>query len=1086
MMELFDRSASRPGIPPPTTERSVPDPSTRECVHRKISLRRTVPAPIGPRAQGERRAAARTRRIILPRNQLRLPTELWCDVWERLPFSACIAVTHTCRAWRLTALARPSIWTRPVLSFRKSISPTLVSLPESDFRCCRIRYQRSEGANAHHAREVFERSGSMPLHIEMVVDVHDTCLLAIHDFSRALFGVSNRTAGITVRCGEPRVPHAVDALLQAIAELPTQRGPLDLDQKHSAVSYPILRRLTICDSKAQPNTDGFASFYMPPLDTPNLEVLELPYWACLPQDGTKYPSLRRLSWAPRSDMRLFIEHATQLYPHLEHLTVDLSASGLPYWYELIGPTMPISLRLVTVKILNVSESHVARALRVFHVPRIREIDMARVAPGAVQRCSAIFRDLGAEVKLSVLRRNGRVCIAGTDCRGRRRRVSSASSRSPRDQWDALTSAISRGDIPWTNVVRLTVSASHWFRFAAALPAAPAVASLTLVLTRTVEVMLEEARCCASPVLRRTKFPCLRTLEVIARDALPLPHKIRAPDLAALVQVLDVPLLLEALRVDHGIFTGSRAALRGLALKVSVCVYPPHDQAFAALSSRLAFKYRFPRSFARPQSGESFQLSPSNRASKQHLFPTEIWCSVWECLPFSSCIAVTHTCRSWRLMAVACPSLWTHPEFYTAVRGSPWKLRRYDFGSGATNIPFADKILQRSAVLPLHISLNVKPSRVSRAEIQSLAGALDRYSDRVVSICVRGADASAVGVLLRDIKRLPALRCLDIGKLVPSPGPASLLPRTIDLPRLDRVKLSPACRWSEIGNVYLNVKHVSIPPGSDVHISITTAAHACPNIQSLSVDIDTCRWPAALTPATDTASLRSLLTGVRAVRVFGLTVPREAWALAVFHHPERQDILVDGVAARSVENCGVIFRDLGPGVSLRVLRRAARVRVEGTDCSGRRRCVSCKESFSATGWRDALLHAICGGSVDWRSVSRLTVSASHWFRFLDALPAAPAALSLTLVIEHGRLFDKKPPWWTPGCTPKKFPVLRRLDVVGRDGIARMKGQEITSFVRTLDLRLPLVKLGVDHRILAESTAALRAVAQRVSVHVYRIT
>ncbi|EJD45108.1 hypothetical protein AURDEDRAFT_124915 [Auricularia subglabra TFB-10046 SS5] len=378
------------------------------------------------------------------------------------------------------------------------------------------------------------------------------------------------------------------------------------------------------------------------------------------------------------------------------------------------------------------------------------------------------------------------------------------------------------------------------------------------------------------------------------------------------------------------------------------------------------------------------------------------------------------------MALACPSLWTHPEFYTAVRGTPYPLRHYKYCSGATNIPFADEILQRSAVLPVHISLNVKPSFVSRAEIQRLAGALDRRSDRIVSICVRGADASAVEVLLRGIECLPALRCIDVGKVAFSPGFPTLLPRTIDLPQLERVKLGPACRWPEGGNVYLNVKHVSIPAGSDVHSTITTTAHACPNLQSLSVDLDTDLWATASTPATDTASLRSLVTSVRAVRIFGLTSPREAWALAVFHHAERQDILIDGIAARSVENCGVIFRDLGPGVSLRVLRRARRVGVEGTDSRGRRRCVSCKESFSAQGWQDEMLRAICPSSVDWQGVTRLTVSASHWFRFLDALPAASAALGLTLVIEPGRLLDKKPPWWTPGCKLKKFPALQRLD------------------------------------------------------------
>ncbi|EJD45107.1 hypothetical protein AURDEDRAFT_165979 [Auricularia subglabra TFB-10046 SS5] len=514
---------------------------------------------------GECRANVSARRALPPQKQLHLPTELWCDIWERLPFSACIAVTHTCRAWRLTALAWPSIWTRPVFFLRRSISPTLVSLPESDFCCCRRCHQPSEGANALYAREVFGRSSDRPLHLEIITDVWNSCQFVIQEFVLALSCVSIRIASLTVHSVHP---YAAETLLR---EITRPRTPALREGIHELVSYAILRCLTICNAGVQA-MHPLHPVSLPALNAPNLEILELAPWFSLREGSAQYSNLRRLSWAPMGDIRWFTSNAPRLVPLLEYMTVDLGAPGASYW-SIHGQhttfIFPVSLRLV--KIVNVSESHAAWALGMFHAPSIPGIAIARLSPGALQSCSAIFHDLGAGVKLSVLRYNGRVRMTGTDGRGLQRRVSSATSRSSLDQWDALTRTISSGNIDFNNIVRLTVSASHWFLFAAALPGAPAVASLTLVLTRTVAMLLDESRRYAAPVPTRTKFPSLRALDFI-RGKTALAYKIGAWDLAAVVRALGIPLPLEALRVDRGIFTGSRAALCGLALNVSFGIF----------------------------------------------------------------------------------------------------------------------------------------------------------------------------------------------------------------------------------------------------------------------------------------------------------------------------------------------------------------------------------------------------------------------------------------------------------------------------------------------------------------------------------
>ncbi|EJD45010.1 hypothetical protein AURDEDRAFT_165883 [Auricularia subglabra TFB-10046 SS5] len=499
------------------------------------------------------------------------------------------------------------------------------------------------------------------------------------------------------------------------------------------------------------------------------------------------------------------------------------------------------------------------------------------------------------------------------------------------------------------------------------------------------------------------------------------------------------------------------------------------------------------------------------SSKQLRLPTEIWCDVWGWLPFVACIAVTHTCHRWRLMALACPSMWTRPQFYTSVTSFVFqRLLRGSYPGGhlpswdaspyppeTTNMSCAREILERSGNMPLHIFLDVVPLHASHPDIKYLARVLVRHSQRIASITARSADLSAVRVFLQQIQNLPVTRHIIVERLETGaedsfPAPRMFLPPDITLPNLEVVDLGPGYLWPVGGVEYLNLRRLSLTPSQDLRSELTTALRACPQLQALSIDLAGFHAPDDSAPEDsapslstgEVSSLRSLAAKIRAVRIVNLPVLCDTWALTLFGLSSRREIVIDGKECLSVEACGEIFRDLGAGVALSVLRRDGRVSVEGTDLAERGRRVSCTESFSARRSRDAMTRAICGKYVDWRSVVKLTVSASHWFHCVDAIPGAPAVICLKVVIEKGKMFDEVPLPWTPDSTPQKFPALRRLDVVGRDGLIKMSATDIAAVVHTLNLNLPLAALYVDHRMFVGAREPLYKLAQRVAARVYQ--
>ncbi|EJD34415.1 hypothetical protein AURDEDRAFT_176547 [Auricularia subglabra TFB-10046 SS5] len=483
------------------------------------------------------------------------------------------------------------------------------------------------------------------------------------------------------------------------------------------------------------------------------------------------------------------------------------------------------------------------------------------------------------------------------------------------------------------------------------------------------------------------------------------------------------------------------------------------------------------------------------------FPTEIWCDIWERLPFSACIAVTHTCRAWRLTALAWPEIWTRPVFHTSISSLPLPNLRTE----RTNVDCAREVFERSGNRALHIQIDITTQDAYHFAILDLAAALSCVSYRTASICVRSVDLSAADIFLREIIRFPArtalsephlehvcsypmLRHISVQNLCAQADAQwhsheVFFPREVDAPRLESVELAAGAEWPPGASNYPQLRRLSLSPVHCMYSDVAQALKACPFLECLSINLGAVMPLLKSSPAVYTPTLRSLTSGLRVVRIVNLCESYEAMALSVFNNPESREITIEGVTYSAVKHCGEIFSALGPGIHISALRDHDRVGVEGMDGSGKRRAVSCP---CPRGPRDIMTRIVSGTDTDWDRVVRLTVTASHWFRFADALHSAPAVRSLTLVISTGAILDALPRWAVPTIPRRtKFPALRKLDVIGGDGAPKVAARDIAAVVRSIDIPLPLAVLGVDHRIFLGSRAVLCDLAEKVSVRVYRL-
>ncbi|EJD37315.1 hypothetical protein AURDEDRAFT_173589 [Auricularia subglabra TFB-10046 SS5] len=504
-----------------------------------------------------------------------------------------------------------------------------------------------------------------------------------------------------------------------------------------------------------------------------------------------------------------------------------------------------------------------------------------------------------------------------------------------------------------------------------------------------------------------------------------------------------------------------------------------------------------------------QREHNERLSLQNRLPVEIWCHVWQYLPFADRIAVTHVCSRWRSTVLDFPALWKHLTFYTTLHASHcfcagcfdkeneeyerhapgWEDSRYP--EHATNILDAEIILSRARGLPLHITLDIIPCRVRIGELAGLLLYLSTdHPAQLRTLVVRTADVSAVYGLLRECKALPSLESLSVEALPvkdddePSSYPQdnSFIPRYLSLPRLETLHVF--ARFELQGETLPSVRFLTFEPTHAVHAGLRMALAACPGTSHLTLRLGELLSEKENAFSRDADWWRERVGSLTAVNVTRVPPSCTRWIHAAFPVmlPELS-LEYDVLAALPVD--GGILRDLEDGIRLRITTRLAGADpvlvVRGTDSRGRVRQVSHK--LPAAGEQspeNQLGHIVESGWFKdcWQRVIAVTTDAKLWPPLVSAFnPFTKDAIPLrTLSIVVDNLICE-PPTLREGIEQQLprlqlFPALRSLTLAPGTGLRSMPPKEIDIFVRGLRLTLPLDVLEIDHRLIRGGAATLK--------------
>ncbi|KAH7102732.1 hypothetical protein BKA62DRAFT_756398 [Auriculariales sp. MPI-PUGE-AT-0066] len=233
------------------------------------------------------------------------------------------------------------------------------------------------------------------------------------------------------------------------------------------------------------------------------------------------------------------------------------------------------------------------------------------------------------------------------------------------------------------------------------------------------------------------------------------------------------------------------------------------------------------------------LRECNRAIRpQPRLPKEIWYRIWEELPVSTRVTVTHVCSEWR-DAIHWPGLWTSLTIFlkveadedgtTTFRTDPAMIREY---------------AARSAQLPLHVKFSIYSDEAE--DSQSAARTMSRRygrilvenSHRLSSIDIRSNNLPILNLFLQSFKTkgLPKLTTLVICNEDPSVPELEIgmpLPELLSLELIgDHVLVDPE-----------SFLHFSAPMARKVvcpvtdERSIAMLVRACPAVQNMLLTIE---------------------------------------------------------------------------------------------------------------------------------------------------------------------------------------------------------------------------------------------------------
>ncbi|KZW03118.1 hypothetical protein EXIGLDRAFT_759425 [Exidia glandulosa HHB12029] len=297
-------------------------------------------------------------------------------------------------------------------------------------------------------------------------------------------------------------------------------------------------------------------------------------------------------------------------------------------------------------------------------------------------------------------------------------------------------------------------------------------------------------------------------------------------------------------------------------------------------------------------------------------PPELWCAIWELLPYEDCVSLSHVCRYWRDIAIHCPRLWTHLEFCSFVHGETCEcvlcgtqefddsgdplgpfVRTATTPPGSTNMRLILALAARSGALPLHLSVHTEPVRTDLTLLEDFGARLvtTGASDRLVLLHVAFEDLSTLRCLLGGLKRLPALTTLVTEQLYDDDDDIIIDAQSwydsdeIDMPLLESLILIGVGwpvqdRGSTVAFPSLRSLACSFWDAEDVEVAL----NVCPALDELHVlDPFLPQRPIEYTWRLEGNTL-SKLERIPFVRVSGIAYRSEEWAIDNFSGPSRPE------------------------------------------------------------------------------------------------------------------------------------------------------------------------------------------------------